>query len=347
MEYCFSECKNIKINENSVLNAIKCKNSDYMFYKSDLNETNFTFLDILNVESMKYCFSECENIKINDKSILNIPNCINMDYAFEKTDLNNVIFSYLKFKNLEMMRNCFAECKNIKIDEQSFLDLKGLINAEHLFEKCDIKNINFSYINTENILYMPGFLFGCKNITNFHISSLNIKNVINVDYLFAYCDLTNINISLLNTKNIKYMKGIFFDCNLTNVDFSSFNTSNVVDMERMFAYCKSSTKIDLSHLDTHNVKNMKEMFYNCELTNIDISSFDAINVEDMREMFSQCSNLISLALPPFKRNKSISMKNLFNNCYSLKEIKLWAIGNENYNNIMIEKRNYPNIKLIF
>lgn len=33
---------------------------------------------------MKYCFAEYKNIKINDKSILNIPNCINLDNAFEK-----------------------------------------------------------------------------------------------------------------------------------------------------------------------------------------------------------------------------------------------------------------------
>ena len=345
MKYCFAECKNIKINENSALNTKKCKNCDYMFYKSDFSDPNFTFLDISNAESMKYCFAQCKNMKINDKSVLNISNCIIMDHAFEKVDLNNVLFSYLKINNVKSMSYCFSECQNIKINEQSILDTKYLIEMSYLFQNCDIKNINFSYVSTDNILYMTGLLYGCKNIANNHLSSLNTKNVIIMDSFFANCDLTNINISLLKTKNVKYMKGMFFSCNLTNVDFSSFDTSNVVDMERMFGGCKSSTIIDLSHLDTHNVKNMRGMFQYCELTNIDISSFDVINVEDISEMFNQCSNLISLALPPFKRKRSISMNDLFRNCHSLRELKIWAIANENYNNIIVAKRDYPNIKV--
>ncbi len=78
------------------------------------------------------------------------------------------------------------------------------------------------------------------------------------------------------------------------------------------------------------------MFHYCELTNIDISSFDAINVQDISEMFSQCSNLISITLPPFKIKRSITMKDLFNNCNSSKEIKLLKTANTNFNNILIE-----------
>ena len=52
---------------------------------------------------MNYCFAECKNIIINDKSILKLKNCINMDYAFYKIDLNKVNFSFLDIRNVESM----------------------------------------------------------------------------------------------------------------------------------------------------------------------------------------------------------------------------------------------------
>ena len=36
-----------------------------MFYKNDLNNVNFSIVDLRNAENIVHCFSECENIKIN------------------------------------------------------------------------------------------------------------------------------------------------------------------------------------------------------------------------------------------------------------------------------------------
>ena len=44
---------------------------NYTFYKSNLNNVNFSFLDSRNVQNMEYCFVECENIKINENSVFN------------------------------------------------------------------------------------------------------------------------------------------------------------------------------------------------------------------------------------------------------------------------------------
>ena len=67
---------------------------NYKFYKCDLANFNFSFLDFRNVENMKYCFSECKNITINKNSTLNSKNCINMNYMFYECDLSNVNFSF-------------------------------------------------------------------------------------------------------------------------------------------------------------------------------------------------------------------------------------------------------------
>ena len=88
-----------------------------MFYKTNLSNVNFSFLDIRNVENMEYCFSECQNITIDNNSILNLKNCTNMNYTFSKTDLNNVNFSFLYIDNVKSMEYCFYECTNIIINE--------------------------------------------------------------------------------------------------------------------------------------------------------------------------------------------------------------------------------------
>ena len=112
MKFCFAECENININDKSVLKINNCTNMDYAFYKDDLYNVNFSFLDIRNVESMKYCFAECKKIKINDKSVLKIGNCNNMNYTFYKTDLNNVNFSFIDSQN-EKIWNIVLQ--NVKI----------------------------------------------------------------------------------------------------------------------------------------------------------------------------------------------------------------------------------------
>ena len=62
-----------------------------MFYKNDLNNVNFSFVDLKNTENMEYCFAECKNIKINENSILNAIKCKNCDYMFYKFDLRQIL----------------------------------------------------------------------------------------------------------------------------------------------------------------------------------------------------------------------------------------------------------------
>ena len=141
-----SECKNININKNSTLNLRKCKNANALFYKCDLSKVNFSFIYIKNVENMHESFYECKNIIINEKSILNIQNCLDISYMFYKCDLSNVNFSFLDIRNAENMNYCFAECKNIIINEKSILNAKNCIDASYMFYKCDLSNVNFSFL---------------------------------------------------------------------------------------------------------------------------------------------------------------------------------------------------------
>ena len=99
-----SECKNININKNSTLKLRKCKNANALFYKCDLSKVNFSFIYIKNVENMHESFYECKNIIINEKSILNIQNCLDISSMFYKCDLSNVNFSFLDIRNAGMQK---------------------------------------------------------------------------------------------------------------------------------------------------------------------------------------------------------------------------------------------------
>ena len=116
LDYFLAECKNIKINKDSTINLKNCLSMNYMFYKSNLSKVNFTFLDSKNVEHMKYCFAECKNLIINEKSVLNAKNCIDFDCGFCECDLLNVNFSFIDIRNAENMKHCFAKCENLKIN---------------------------------------------------------------------------------------------------------------------------------------------------------------------------------------------------------------------------------------
>ena len=135
-------------------------------------------IDFRNVEYMEYCFAECKNININEKSNLNPRNCINMNYMFYKCDLN-----------------FFDGCKNITINEKSILNPKYCINMNYMFYGCDLSNVNFSFLETRNVKNMEYLLDGCINITINNNSILNSINCINMNYMFQDCDLSNINFS--------------------------------------------------------------------------------------------------------------------------------------------------------
>ena len=221
---------------------------EHMFYKCDLSNVNFSCLDIRNAEKMNYCFAECKNIIINEKSILKAKNCIDASYIFYKCDLSNVNFSFLKIwnaenmdyffaecknitlkdlnfsflliENVQDMSYCFSGCKNIEINDKSHFDSKSVKDMRYIFSCSDISKINMAYLNTDNVENMDGFFSECKNIKDDHLSSLNTQNIVKMNYMFQGSDLQDLDLSLLNTNKVKDMTGFFANCkNITNEHF--------------------------------------------------------------------------------------------------------------------------------
>ena len=222
MDYCFYECKNIIINDKSILKAKNCINMNYTFYKTDLSKVNFSFLKVKNIENVEYCFYECNNITINENSILKLNKCNNMNYTFYKNNLKNVNFSFLYINNVKNMNYCFSECENINIDDKSILNINNCINMNYTFYKTDLKYVNFSFLYIDNVQSMNYCFSGCENITINDKSILKPKNCIEMNFTFSNTDLKNVNFSFLYTTNVQSMKSCFFGCKGIHINDKSF-----------------------------------------------------------------------------------------------------------------------------
>ena len=158
------------------------------------------------------------------------------------------------------------------------LQLNILItDCSYMFFNCyDIKQIDLSSFDTQNVTNMSWMFYGCRNLTDINLSSFDTQNVTDMSHMFCGCNnLTDINLSSFNTQNVTDMSCMYEACReLRNLDLSSFNTSKLLKMAKMFDSCSELKSINLKSFDIKNVKNMDFMFQACvKLTEIDLSSF--------------------------------------------------------------------------
>ena len=354
MEYFFAESTNIVINEKNFLNTKNCINMDYMFFKCDLKNVNFSYIDTRNAESMISFLAESQNITINQNSFLNSKNCINMNCMLFKCDLKNVNFSYIDTRNAESMKSFLAESQNITINQNSFLNSKNCLNMGGFFSGCDLTNVNFKFLDTRNVENMDYFFSESINININNDNPLNLKNCTNLNNLFFNCDLSNVNFSFLNIRNVEkiqnlfidcknitikdkyifnskncnYMEGIFSNCDLKNVNFSFLYTKNVRDIKNFFNDCKNISINKNSFLNLKSCINIEKMFYNCDLEDVDFSYMDLKNVVNMAYFFNKCENIKINDKSFMNLNNCVKMDYMFIEC-DLKNVDFSFLKTEN------------------
>ena len=75
--------------------------------------------------------------------------------------------------------------------------------------------------------------------------------------------VANINISKWDVRNVKNMEKMFANQFIFDCDLSEWDVSNVINMKNMFNGCLSFHGKGLENWNVSKVKDMKEMFYNC------------------------------------------------------------------------------------
>ena len=97
----------------------------------------------------------------------------------------------------------------------------------------------------------------------------------------------NQDISSWDVSNVTDMNYLFFGAETFNQPIGSWDVSNVINMDKMFS--NSQFNQDIGSWDVSNVTDMREMFFNTPF-NQDIGSWNVGNVIDMRYMFSHTSS---------------------------------------------------------
>ena len=176
------------------------------------------------------------------------------------------------------------------------------------------------------------------------------NNPINFIYFYKFKETGNYKIKYLFMKNIANINDLFANCSsLIKLDLSHFNSEYACNMCSMFIECKRLKTINLSNLITKNVTNMSYMFAQCEnLEKLDVSNFNIEKVIDMSSFISSCKSLKEVNFINFNTKNVIDLSWMFYGCKTLVYINLFNFNTENayYMETMFSGLNKKKVKII-
>ena len=81
----------------------------------------------------------------------------------------------------------------------------------HMFDDCDLLEIDLSSFNTENVEDMSYMFNNSNKIKKLNLSMFDTRRVKVMGSMLYECNnLTDINLSSFNTKNAQYMNHLYF-----------------------------------------------------------------------------------------------------------------------------------------
>ena len=156
-------------------------------------------------------------------------------------------------KNLvEYISESYEYTHNLSKSEQDWINYnkdKGKNKVQPKSKKELIKIINDSFdkgvydlnfIDTSEITDMS-WLFDNVN-HNFDISSWDVSNVTNMEFMFYFCNNFDCDLSNWDVSNVTNMRHTFYNCNMfIGKGLENWDVSNVTDMRGMFNDCDKMT----------------------------------------------------------------------------------------------------------
>lgn len=224
------------------------------------------------------------------------------EYTFSVKGEHTIYYKIKILNNLSMIGMFEGLKKMTSISFTKLFNIKNNQKMDRMFYNCQkLKSIDFSNINTDNMISMNNMLYQCLSLTSFDFSKINTSLLKDASYMFDNCiSLVSIDFSNFKSQNLELIDGMFQGCNsLTDLNLNTFITNKVEDMSYLFKDCSSLTSIVLSSFNTEQVQDVTKMFSGCSsLTSIDISKFYLPKVETLDYMFMDCTNLqyINMAL---------------------------------------------------
>ena len=281
------------------LNTSQTTDMSYMFFCTQIQDLDLTWLNVSNVTDMNYMLAGCSRTQSLNVSSWNTSKVTNMSHMFD---------------------GCKLTVLNLTFDTSSVTDMS------YMFYRCDnLSSLTFgSSWSTANVVNMQWMFADCENLGTLNLNNWNVSKVTDMSNMFYGCDnLYTLYVDSWNTSSVTSMYCMFLNCeDLLSLSTQNWNTANVTNMTDMFYGCKSLKTITWgSNWSTANVESMNYMFRDCEnLTQNSLSNvanWNIGNVTDIRGMFANCKKLSSLNLSSWNTSKVTTMKGLFGGCTSL------------------------------
>ena len=272
------------------LRGCSTKYTQYWFYglKNVTNIVGLKTLNMRNITSVQYMFSNCNSLSSIDLSMFKTDNVTNMEGLFNNcSSLSSLDLSQLNTENVTNMRMMFSGC-SMPLD-LSKLNMDKVQNISYMFQNYEA-NLDLSKLSLgTSTTNMQGMFSGYKG-ESISIDNWNLSNVSNITSLFSGSTTSSISLSNFDLSSATSISNMFYNCaNLTSLTLTNFDTSNITNMGSMFYGCAALESVDLSELNTSNVTSMANMFDGCKaLTSIDISGFDMSKVTNTTKMFNSC-----------------------------------------------------------
>ncbi len=211
-----------------------------------------------------------------------------MEYAFYgASNLSGIAAQDIPiFRNLKSMAYAFS---NTSVGYQpatsmSYWDVSKVENMAHLFDGAKhAGGLNLSSWNVGNVKDM-NYMFANITYLDTDITGWNVSNVENMSGMFLGSNYFDQNISGWDVSNVKDMSYLFYNTRRFNQDITGWDVSKVENMDGMFAHTWYFNQ-EIGKWDVSNVTSMMSMFTKAEEFNQDLSKWDVSKVTDMRLMF--------------------------------------------------------------
>lgn len=239
------------------------------------------------------------------------------------SDINDIIFSYIKSINCELKNNFCNECINCKkIDTKSYYDLNIIDGYKDNIHKEDVVKIinNFSSSSLENAGNKFLIIYGIENSNKFVINSL-LKKIEdpnkNTFYIFT-CRNSEKVLSTIKSRcqifrilpDIERLKKQLIECNikeeyiepLVNMFFNKDEMIKNLEDETFLKILKISEQLNISQHNFSNLKNILNEFKKLTYLEIELMitylSFDKDiqKKEEFLKLISLAKNTINKTL---------------------------------------------------
>ena len=286
--------KNEKIGKILIIIDDEIKSFERLFeQRKYIKEINFLRFNRKDIKQMNNMFSSCSSLEIINLSRFKTDNVSNMSYMF-------------------------YGCSSLKQIDLSNFQTHESTNMSYMFSECtSLKTIDLSNFNTSKVINMKGMFCGCSSLEKVNLTNFNTNIVSDMSQMFKKClSLKQINLSNFNTSEVENMCEMFQECSsLKELNLSNFKINKIILMNYIFGGCSSLEKLNISNFNTQNI-----FFINCRLTQTKFSYIFTNIVEPIKLILKMSPFSCMNYIPNFNNPLIIGMINIFDQCFSLKDI---------------------------